>query len=165
MGTIWTNSDGLRVHFGTRKTGDEANFGESANPTGVTKELAVHIKGTDFDSTEAYTGPTISLPAGVTIREVIAEVTEAFALGGTTPTINVGVSGSVATNRAAQLSEAQAEATGVYNLTSSAAGTLAANTPLASASTVTIALGGTSPTVTAVGRAVIYVKYVDPLGA
>lgn len=165
MGTIWTNPDGLRVHFGTRATGDEANFGEAANPTGTMKEIAVSIRGADFDSSEAYTGRTVDLPAGVTVREVIGEVVEAFALGGTTPTINVGVSGSVATNRAAQLSEAQAEAVGVYNLTSTAAGTLAANTPLAAASTVTIALGGTSPTVGAAGKVVVYIRYSDPQGA
>lgn len=163
MGSYWTNADGLRVHFGTRGTYENANFGESSNPTGITKEFSVSIRGADFVS-GVYTGRNITLPAGVTVREVIAEVTEAFNLGGTTPTLNVGVSGSVATNRLAQLSEAQAEALGVYNLTSSAAGTLAANTPLAAQSTITIGLGGTTPTSTTVGKVVIYVKYVDPQG-
>lgn len=160
MGTIWTNPDGLRVHFGTRQTGDEANFGESAAPQGITKEIAFHLRGTDFTS-NAYTGVTLALPTGVTVREVLAEVVSVFALGGTTPVINVGVSGSEGTNRLAQVSEAQAEAAGVYNLTSTAAGTLAAGTPLATASTVTVALGGTSPTVTTAGRLVIYVRYQD----
>jgi hypothetical protein len=164
MGTIWTNSDGLRVHFGTRRSGDEANFGESAAPSGSVKELAFHLRGSDFTS-NAYTGPTLSLPAGVTVREVTAEVTEVFALGGTTPTINVGVSGSVGTNYLAEVSEAQAEALGVYNLTSATGGTLAANTPLAAASTITVGLDGTSPTVTTAGRLVIVVRYTDPLGA
>jgi hypothetical protein len=163
MGSYWTNSDGLRVHFGTRATYENANFGEASAPTGVTKEFSISIRGADFVS-NAYTGRTITLPAGVTVREVVAEVTEAFNLNGTTPTLNVGVSGSVATNRLAQLSEAQAEALGVYSLTTSAAGTLAAGTPLAAASTITIGLGGTSPTTTTVGKVVIYVKYVDPQG-
>lgn len=157
MGTIWTNTDGLRVHFGTRRAGDEANFGTFGD-VGSQKELVFEIKGSDFTS-NAYTGPTITLKAGFVWRSGIAEVTEAFNLTGTTPTINVGVSGSEATNRAAQLSEAQAEAVGVYNM--AGAGTLASGTPLASDQTLSIALGGTSPTITSAGRVRITVRYDD----
>ncbi len=157
MGTIYTNPDGLRVHFGTRAAGDEANFGTYGD-VGTQKELVFEVKGTDFTS-GVYTGPTITLKAGFTWRSGIAEVTEAFNLGGTTPTINVGVSTTEATNRMAQLSEAQAEAIGVYNM--AGAGTLAANTPLAADATLSIALGGTTPTVTSVGKVRITVKYDD----
>jgi hypothetical protein len=157
MGTIWSNSDSLRVHFGTRAAGDEANFGTYGD-VGTQKELVFEIKGSDFTS-NVYTGPTISIPAGFTWRSGIAEVTEAFALGGTTPTLNVGVSTTEATNRAAQLSEAQGEAIGVYNM--AGAGTLAANTPLAAAATLNIALGGTSPTVGSAGKVRITIKYDD----
>lgn len=157
MGTIWSNSDGLRVHFGTRQSGDEANFGTYGD-VGTQKELVFEIKGSDFTS-GVYTGPTISVPAGFVHRGGVAQVFEAFVLGGTTPTINVGVSGSETTNRMAQLSEAQAEATGTYNM--AGAGTLAANTPLASAATITIALGGTTPTITSAGKVRITVKYDD----
>lgn len=157
MGTIYTNADGLRVHFGTRRSGDEANFGTYGD-VGTQKELVFEVKGTDFAS-NVYTGPTITLKAGFVWRSGVAEVLEAFALGGTTPTLNVGVSGSEATNRAAQLSEAQAEAAGVYNM--AGAGTLAANTPLAADATLSIALGGTSPTVTTAGKVRITVKYDD----
>lgn len=157
MGTIWSNSDGLRVHFGTRASGDEANFGTYGD-VGTQKELVFELKGSDFAS-GVYTGPTLSLKAGFTWRSGIAEVTEAFVLGGTTPTINVGISSTETTNRAAQLSEAQAEALGVYNM--AGAGTLAANTPLAADSTLNIALGGTSPTVTTAGKVRITVKYDD----
>lgn len=157
MGNIWSNSDGLRVHFGTRRSGDEANFGTYGD-VGTQKELVFELKGTDFTA-GVYTGPTITLKAGFTWRSGIAEVTEAFNLGGTTPTLNVGISASESTNRAAQLSEAQAEAIGVYNM--AGAGTLAANTPLAADSTLNIALGGTTPTITTVGKVRITVKYDD----
>lgn len=157
MGTIYTNADGLRYHFGTRASGDEANFGTYGD-VGSRKELVFEIKGTDFTA-GVYTGPTITLKAGFVWRSGVAEVTEAFNLGGTTPTLNVGVSGSEATNRAAQLSEAQAEAIGVYNM--AGAGTLAANTPLAADQTLSIALGGTTPTVTTVGKVRITVAYDD----
>ena len=161
MGSIWVNPDGLRVQFGTRKTGDEANFGEALNPSTITKTLSIYIQGSDFTS-NVYTGPRFTLPTGAIVRNVSAEVKTVFALGGTTPTINVGVLTTEATNRMAQLTQAQAQATGVYSLTASAAGTLAAGTPLATQSTINIALGGTSPTVTSAGYAVVYVTYEDP---
>lgn len=164
MGVVQTNADGLRWHFGTRQTGDEANFGDAANPMGVDKELSISLRGSDFTGT-TYNGTTVIIPAGFTLREVIAEVTEVFVVTGTTPTINVGVLGSETTNRVAQLSEAQAEALGTYSLTTSAAGTLAVNTPLAAQQTLSIALGGTTPAVTAAGRVVITVRWQKAYGA
>ena len=157
MGTVWNNTDGLDVHFGPRRAGERANFGTYGD-VGSRKELVFEIQGRDFTA-GVYTGTTVSVPAGFTWRSGIAEVTEAFVLGGTTPTLNVGVSGSETTNRMAQLSEAQGEALGVYNM--AGAGTLAANTPLAAAQTITIALGGTTPTVTTAGKVRITVVYDD----
>jgi hypothetical protein len=98
------------------------------------------------------------LPAGAMITgAAVVEVTEAFALGGTTPVLNIGVVGSEGTNRLAQLSEAQAEAIGTYGISS--AGTLALNTPLAAAATIGVALGGTSPTNAGVGKLKIAIPY------
>jgi hypothetical protein len=169
MGVVQTNADGLRWHFGTRQTGDEANFGDAANPMGVDKELSIHLRGSDFTAgggaNPPYLGTTVIIPAGFTLREVIGEVTEVFVLGGTTPVINFGVQGSEATNRVAQVSEAQAEALGTYNLTATAAGTLAVNTPLAAQQTLAILLGGTNPTVTAAGRIVLTVRWQKAYGA
>lgn len=158
MGTIWNNGDGLRVHFGTRRSGEEGNFGDAAAPSGYEKELVVDLAGGDFTS-NVYQGTTFALRAGATVRSVTVEVFEAFNLGGTTPVINIGVSGAEGTNRVAQISEAQAEAVGTYAITP--AGTLAANTPLAANSTLNIALGGTSPTATSAGRLRCMVNYTD----
>lgn len=155
---IFSNADGLRTHYGRRLTGEEANFGVYGGDVGGDKYMEIHIRGSDFTS-GSYTGPTASVKAGFTVREVIAEVTEAFNLGGTTPVLNVGVSGSEGTNRIAQISEANAEAVGTYAITP--AGTLAANTPLAADSTLNIALGGTTPTITSAGRIRIVVRYTD----
>lgn len=149
MGSLWNNSDGLDVHFGTRKTGERANFGVTRT-SGSEVEIILVLRGSDFTSGSAtYNGTTFSLPAGFTVRQVGVEVLEAFNVGGTTPTINIGVSGSVGTNYAIEISEAQAEAVGVYN--STPAGTLAANTPLAAAQTLTVGMDGTSPTITGSG--------------
>lgn len=97
-----------------------------------------------------------TLPAGTTVTgNALVEIREVFALGGTTPVINVGVQGSEGTNRLAQLSQAQAQALGTYSIAS--AGTLAVNTPLAAAVTIDIALGGTTPTITGAGKARLWI--------
>jgi hypothetical protein len=167
MGTFWANSDGLAVHFGTRTTGEQNNFGETAGPSGTDKTLAVVINASDFTAgTATYNGTTYTLPAGATVKSVVAEVITAFAaMTGTTPTLNVGVSGSVSTNRAAQFSNAQVQAVAPLDLTSTQAGTLAAATPLTAAAVITVGLGGTTPVVVSgVGKIVVYVRYTDPVG-
>lgn len=119
---------------------------------GADRELVIRLSG------DSYLTVTDSLPAGATVvGNALVEVEEAFVLGGTTPTINVGVQGSETTNRLAQLSEAQAEAVGTYSVAS--AGTLAVNTPLAAAVTIKVALGGTSPTITGAGKAKVTITY------
>lgn len=102
-----------------------------------------------------------TLPAGATIvGNALVEVREAFVLGGTTPLLNVGVLTTEATNRLAQLSEAQAEALGTYSLAS--AGTLAANTPLTAAVTIAVSLtGGGANTIGAAGKARLVIPYVS----
>lgn len=121
--------------------------------SGAEQEMVLLISG------DTYLTVTGTLPAGATIvGQALVEVAEVFALGGTTPVINIGVSGSEGTNRIAQVSEAQAEAVGTYSIAS--AGTLAVNTPLAAAATIKVALGGTSPTITSAGRMKVVIRYV-----
>lgn len=120
--------------------------------TGAERQLVIHFSG------DTYTTVTGSLPAGaVVVGNAVVEITEVFALGGTAPVINIGVQGSEGTNRLAQLSEAQAEAVGTYSVAS--AGTLAVNTPLAAAVVLKIALGGTTPTITAAGKGKLIIPY------
>lgn len=119
---------------------------------GMEKEMVIHLSGDTYLTVEG------TLPAGAVVSgPAIVEVTEVFALGGTSPVINVGVSGSEGTNRVAQVSEAQAEAVGTYAIAT--AGTLAVDTPLAAAATIKVALGGTSPTITGSGRMKVVVPY------
>lgn len=162
MGQIWNNADSLRVHFGRRFSGEEANFGTNGD-VGAYKELVLEIRATDFTAgTATYNGPTAILPAGATVRESLTETLEVFNLTGTTPTINFGVSTTEATNRLVQISEAQAEAVGVYNTAATAAGTLAVGTPLATQATLNVALGGTTPVVVGTGgRIRVTVRYQD----
>lgn len=159
MGTIWTNTDGLRVQFGTRVADEDAGFAETG-AVGSFKEVAFTLLGSEFTA-GVYTGNVnLTLPAGTTVvGNALVEVAEVFALGGTSPVINIGVTGSEGTNRLCQISEAQAEALGNYSIAS--AGTLAANTPLAAAQTINVTLAGTSPTITSAGRLVVRVQYRD----
>lgn len=119
---------------------------------GATHELVLRFSG------DTYSTASATLPAGaVVVGNTVVEVEEAFALGGTTPVINVGVTSTEGTNRLAQVSEAQAEAVGTYSIAT--AGTLAVNTPLAAAVTISVALGGTSPTITDAGKLKLVVPY------
>lgn len=169
MGTFWSNTDGLKVHFGERYSGEQAVAGEAAGPSGNRKTLCVLINARDFTINSAtYNGPTWVLPAGVVIKSVTAEVITAFgALQGTTPTLNVGTSGSAPANHAAQFSAAQVTAVAPLDLTSTILGTFAAATPLLVATTVTVELGGTAPKVHATittGTIQVMIAYEDPLG-
>lgn len=143
------STSGLGVYnvYGPRKT-DEGRAGK-INTSGVVHELEVSFRG------DSYSTVTATIPAGAKVLDGYAKVDEVFVLGGTTPTINVGTSGSAATN-GVSISEAQAEALGSYDLTP--AGTWAA--VLAANTTVAVELGGTSPTITDAGEIKVVIRYV-----
>lgn len=125
---------------------------------GSTNEGSFTIDG-DMASAGTFALQTnFVLPAGAIVKNVYLEVKEAFVLGGTSPTILFGTEASEATNGFV-ISEAQAEATGSYDLTSTLTGTWAS--PLAADTTVGLAMGGTSPTSTSAGKAKVIVEYVS----
>ena len=140
---------GVGQYYGPRNTVE--GVGGEYNTLGSYKQAVLEITGTNYTTATAY------LPAGVKVTEVLVEVTSAFALSGTTPTIVVGTDGSEATN-GISISEAQAEATGLYRITSFN-GTWADS--LAAATTVGVALGGGTPTATTAGRAKLVIFYAD----
>lgn len=169
MGNYWTNADGLPVHFGERYSGEQSAVGEGAAPSGNRKTLTVLVNIRDFTAgTATYNGPTVVLPAGAVIKSVSAEtIVAAGAMGGTTPTIAFGKVGSITADHAGQLSNAQAQAVAPYDVTATQAGVFAAATPLLVATTCTVGLGGTTPTVHATNRAGTFqfmIAYEDPLG-
>lgn len=152
--TVESNTGlGTFSRYGAPNTQEGVLSGGKVKSHGTVYEAAVYIRGENFSSGSFDTQYT--LPAGAVVREVVAEVTEAFALGGTTPTINVGTNGSEGTNYGIELSEANAEATGTYDGTP--AGTWAA--PLAADTVIGVALGGTTPTVTSAGEAKVIIRY------
>lgn len=145
-----TSSNGVTNFYGPRHRHEGVQGAMST--IGAERQLVILFSG------DTYTTVTGALPAGaVVVGNAVVEVVEAFALGGTAPVINVGVQGSEGTDRLAQLSEAQAEAVGTYSVAS--AGTLAANTPLAAAVVIKVALGGGTPTATTAGKAKLIIPY------
>lgn len=141
-------------HYGKRGLQDGQVSGGS-NPTyGTSKEAVVYVTGADFVngtfSTQAI------LPKGAVVTETIFEVKEAFVLGGTTPSIDIGAATSEGTNYVVSVTEAQAEAVDTV-ATDAPAGTLAST--LTADVPLSVALGGTSPTVTDAGKLKVVVKY------
>lgn len=109
---------------------------------GTIVQYVLHFSGTNYNSGEIEE-PII--PAGFKPLRALVEVETAGAVGGTdTPTIEIGTNGTEVTN-GFSVTEAQAEAQGVYVITSFN-GTWAAQ--LAAATTVGVALDGTNPTLT-----------------
>lgn len=145
---VWANSDGLRVGFGPNL----ADFSSVAEhkTEGVNKELRFVLDGEKFSGGTYQFDVTEVLPIGVIPTYAHIRVTEVFALGGTSPTILIGDAGD--TDRFGSVSEANAEAVGTYTLTVAA-------TPLTAAQTLAVTLGGTSPTVTSAGKAVVTIGY------
>lgn len=152
MGFESSSGLGVNNYYGPRDSGKTAGVYEV---DGSTVEASIVV-----DS--AMVGGTIPqdliIPAEAKVTAVYAKVTEAFVLGGTTPTILIGTDTTEVTNGAV-LSKAQAEAIGTYDITGTLTGTWAAQ--LAAATTVGVALGGTSPTKTAVGKVQFVIKYIQ----
>lgn len=142
-------------HYGVRNTGKTQGTTRTA---GFVYELTLDIDG-QMVSDEAFPLLAPEVPKDAIIEDVYMYVEEAFDLGGTSPVIEVGTEGSEATN-GFTITETQAENTGTYDLTSALSGTWAAG--LAAATTVGIALDGTTPTVDATaGKLRVVIRYVD----
>lgn len=148
----------VNTSFGRRVSGDTAG---KFSTDGAMQELVFELNGS-MVSAQAFSALAPTIPKSAKVLQVLVEVTEAFVLGGTTPIIRVGTSGGTTAN-GIQISEAQAEAIGIYDVTSTGAGTWA-NTAGAnlgsSVTTVGINLTGTSPTSTTAGKARVVVRYM-----
>jgi len=143
---------GVNNHYGTRETGNGIGV---IKTEGAYNELSVDITGDMLNNTFR---PAMVIPAGSLIVSAFVDVSEVFVLGGTSPVIEVGTAGSEVTN-GVSVTEAQAEAVGTVDITAALAGTWAAS--LAAATTVGVAMSGTSPTSTSAGKAKVIVRYIN----
>lgn len=148
------SNTGLNVnnHYGERPTGQTSGNFKTEGPM---NKLSIQVNSADIDV--ALFGDPV-LPAGALVTGAYVRVTEAFVLGGTTPTILTGTESSEVTNGLV-LSEAQAEAIGLYDIFSTVTGTWAAM--LAAETAVAIVLGGGSPTKTAAGKMEVVIEYIE----
>ena len=153
-GVSTTRVTDVHTYFGTRDSGKTQGKTRTA---GFVTEMTIDIDG-DMVSAAAYPLIAPEILAKSIIEDVYMEVTEAFVLGGTSPTIEVGTETSEATN-GFTISEAQAETVGIYDLTSALSGTWAAG--LAADTTLGLAMAGTSPTVTSAGKLRVVIRYVS----
>lgn len=144
-------------HYGER---DDGGTGGNFKTEGSKAELVFDFTGESFNQgagagDDAFLVEPV-LPAGALVTSVSLEITEAFVVTGTTPAIEIGTKTTEATN-GFTTSEAQLEATGVYNLTGALSGTWAAM--LAAATTVGVAASGTSPVLTDAGKGRYVISY------
>ena len=99
-----------------------------------------------------------TLPANSLITRCYLDVETLALMTGTTPTILVGTNDSEVTNGFV-VTEAQAEAAGITDLTSTLTGTWAAGLLVDTA--VSVVLGGTSPTLATGGRYKFVIEYIN----
>ena len=142
-----------------------ASGGELHGTGGSVSEAVIYVDHTDF-TVAAGVGSFATryiLPIGSIPREAWFEVTEAFTqTGGTTSTtLNVGTSGSAATNGFSISDAATSLAVVTGEVDTSGAGTWASNAPLAAATTigVSVTTGGGTMTAIGAGKAKIIVRY------
>ena len=144
----------VNTHFGAFDGGKTVGVKKTE---GVMYELTMDIDGEMMGVEEfALLAPVI--PAGSRIEDAFLNVTEAFVMGGTTPTFEVGTEGSEATNGLV-ISEAIGEAIGTYDLTGTLVGTWAGSVGFLVDTTVGLALEGDA-TVTTAGKMRLVIRYV-----
>lgn len=149
---------GVNNHYGPRRTGGAVG---SETRDGSKVRLVIQLTGKSLN--ELGFVPPVVIPKGARFESARLRVDEAFALTGTSPTVQVGSEGSVATNGVV-ISEAELENVGTKALASTGAGTwsFSSTTGLTAAAKVKFALGGTSPVVdSTVGKATLVLEYVD----
>jgi hypothetical protein len=151
-GATTASSPAVNNHYGPRDVGKTVGV---SNTEGFKNELTIDLDG-EMVGAAAFPLIPPKIPAGSIINSVVVQVEEVFVLGGTSPVIEIGTEGSEATN-GVSITEAQAEATGTYDVTAALAGTWAAG--LAAETTLGIALSGTTPTVTDAGKARVVITY------
>lgn len=140
-----TNGLGNRQTYGQRSP-DEGRFSKKTRRDSQI-EFEIGFHGDDFTEVSGV------IPEGFLITEVLLKVGPAFVLGGTTPALEVGTSGSEATN-GFTITEAQLENDdSVVDLTGALSGTWAAI--LAADTTLNVVLSGSTPTITAAGQATV----------
>lgn len=121
---------------------------------GQYNEMTFEFSGKDIN--EGLVNVLNTIPAGILFVDYIVEVQEVFVVAGTTPALEIGTSGSEATN-GFTIAEATLEAVGISTSTTFN-GTWAVT--LATTTDVGFALSGAGAAVTDVGHARVVARYI-----
>ena len=152
------NSAGIAVSnfYGARSTGNSVGVETSDSSQ---HRLSVSITGEMLNGTFL---PPVVVPKGARFVGALLRVDEAFNLGGTTPTVQIGAAGSVATNGIV-LTEAELEIVGTKVPASTGAGTwsFSSATGTAADAKVAFAMGGGTPTATNAGKATLILTFIN----
>lgn len=153
------SNTGLNVSnfYGARTTGGSVGVECSLNST---SQLIIELTPEMLNGTFI---PPVSIPKGVLFRRAVLRVDEVFTMGGTSPVVNIGALGSVATN-GVSITSAELGTIGTKVPATVGAGTwaFASTTGTAAPARVAFALGGTSPTVTpGAGKAALILEFID----
>lgn len=153
------NSAGIQVSnfYGARETGGAVGVERTQDSI---HRLSINLTGAMLNGSFV---PPVVVPKGARFVSAVLRVDEAFDITGTTPTVQIGAVGSVATNGIV-LSEAELEAIGTKVPASTGAGTWSQSsaTGTTAAAKVGFALGGTTPAVNAaLGKATLILSFVN----
>ncbi len=147
---------GVSQNYGRRDTGNSVGLEKGYNSTFV---LSVTLTGASLN--DGFVPPVV-VPRGAQFKSATLRVDEAFVLGGTSPTVRVGANGATGTNNIT-LTQAELQAVGTKTVASTGNGTWAFSsaTGTTSATRVAVDMGGTSPTATQAGKAVLVLEYFN----
>lgn len=154
----YLNQAGLNVfnQYGPRSTGNAVGTDHTQN---AVHELSLEITGTSLN--DSLFLPPYVIPKGVRFTRATLVVDQAFTLTGTTPTVQFG--GTAPATNGITLSAANLGSVASLDVSASLAGTWATNSAAGTtaAEKCTLALGGTTPAVTAgVGKASLLLNYI-----
>jgi ethanolamine utilization microcompartment shell protein EutL len=144
---------GVANFYGPRTTLE--GLGGDLKLDGAVQQKVLEFSGKNL--TEGAPLLTTVIPQNALVTNVYADVEEAFDLGGTTPSIAIGTTGTATTNGVV-IDEATAEAKGITDITSTKQGTWLAS--FAVDTEVSVLLDGTTPTATDDGRLKVVIEYI-----
>jgi hypothetical protein len=149
----YENKTGLNVsnQYGARSTGLTAGIDDDFD------ELTIELTG---DGLNNIFLPPVVIPKNSRMQRATLHVDQAFVLGGTAPTVQVG--GTLPGTNGITLTATDLGSVGAKDVASELTGTWATNSAagITANERVTIALGGTSPTVTpGVGKATLWIEF------
>jgi hypothetical protein len=157
MGYENTAALGVNNHYGVRTTGGAVGQERLTNTNYVVR---IDLTGQSIADAVAGFVPPLYIPKYANFNKATLQVDEVFVVTGTTPTLEVGASGSSATNGVV-ITEAELEALGCKDLASTGAGTWAFShaSGTAAAAKIGMTLEGDTAIAATSGKATLILTY------